>query len=196
MRILAVSDTEADRFYTYYTPGRLDSYDLIISCGDLRREYLEFLVTFARCPLLYVHGNHDEALEKQAPEGCICIDGKLYVHEGIRILGLGGSFRYKPGPFQYNEAQMRGRILRLAPSLLRQRGFDILVSHAPAYGIGDLPTRTHRGFESFNRLLDKYHPRLFLHGHVHRNYGPKLPQKRAYNDTLIVNAYGYCELEL
>ncbi len=59
MRILAVSDVESPYLYEHYRPGRLDGIDLILSCGDLHPEYLEFLVTMGRCPLLYVHGNHD-----------------------------------------------------------------------------------------------------------------------------------------
>ena len=56
MRVLAVSDIPSDRFYKFYQPGRLDEFDLILSCGDLSPEYIEFLVTLAHCPLVYVHG--------------------------------------------------------------------------------------------------------------------------------------------
>ena len=101
MKILAVSDVESEFFYDYYSPGKLNEFDLIIACGDLREGYLEFLVTMARCPLLYVHGNHDER-HKKAPEGCICIDDKLYVYNGLRILGLGGSYRYREGKYMYS----------------------------------------------------------------------------------------------
>ena len=86
MKILAISDVESKFFYDFYTPGKLKEFDLIISCGDLKAKYLEFLVTMARCPLLYVHGNHDEAF-KSEPEGCTCIDDTLYTYEGLRIMG-------------------------------------------------------------------------------------------------------------
>lgn len=195
MKILAVSDVEEERFYSRYTPGCLDAYDLIISCGDLKRQYLEFLVTFAKCPLLYVPGNHDEAYLETPPEGCVNIDGALHVHDGIRILGLGGSNRYKPGPFQYTEAQMRSRIRRLKLTLIKQKGFDILVTHAPAYGLGDLDTIPHRGFECFQKLLAQYQPAYHLHGHVHLNYGPQIPRTMQYGKTLIVNAFGSYEAE-
>ena len=33
MKILAVSDEECTALWDYYEPGRLDDYDLIISCG-------------------------------------------------------------------------------------------------------------------------------------------------------------------
>ena len=82
MKILAVSDEEAKVFYEYYSPGKLDDFDMIIACGDLHVEYLEFLVTMAHCPLLYVHGNHDEGYRRE-PEGCVCIDDMLYVCRGL-----------------------------------------------------------------------------------------------------------------
>ena len=77
MKILAISDEECPALWDYYTPGKLNDYDLIISCGDLKASYLSFLVTMARCPLLYVHGNHDENYERRPPEGCDCIEDRL-----------------------------------------------------------------------------------------------------------------------
>ena len=195
MRILAVSDEECALFYEYYTPDRLAQYDLILACGDLKREYLEFLVTMANRPLLYVRGNHDDAFAERPPEGCVCVDGKLYVHEGIRILGLGGSFRYRPGDNLYSERRMRLRILRLLPAIWRSGGFDILLTHAPARGLGDLDTRAHRGFACFVWLLDKYKPKYFIHGHVHRSYGFRVPQKTQRNETVIINACEYCAFD-
>ena len=101
MKILLVSDEE-DRFlWDYYTPGRLKGIDLILSAGDLKAEYLSFLVTMANRPLLYVHGNHDGGYAQRPPEGCQCIDGKLVTVGGLRILGLGGSALYNGGPHQY-----------------------------------------------------------------------------------------------
>ena len=196
MKILAVSDEEAKRFYDFYRPGSLNEYDLILACGDLKREYLEFLVTMARCPLLYVHGNHDEALDDAPPEGCVCIDGRLYVHEGVRILGLGGSYRYRDGKHMYTEAQMRRRILRLLPKIRKYGGFDILVTHAPARGLNDLDSLAHRGFECFGALLEKYAPRYFIHGHIHRGYAARVPQRTLHGATTVVNACGWCAIEL
>ena len=93
-------------YYDDYRPGCLSQFDLILACGDLKRPYLEFLVTMARCPLLYVRGNHDDDFALEPPEGCICIEDRIYVHQGIRILGLGGSYRYRKGNNMFTEAQM------------------------------------------------------------------------------------------
>ena len=95
VRILTVSDEESSFYYDHYAPGRLESFDLILSCGDLRREYLEFLGTLARCPVVYVRGNHDDRLEEHPPEGCLCAEDRIVVCGGLRILGLGGFLRYR-----------------------------------------------------------------------------------------------------
>ena len=196
MKILAVSDVPAPYYYDHYRPGCLDEFDLILACGDLRPVYLEFLVTMARCPLVYVRGNHDDDFAKRPPEGCICAEDKLVVCGGVRILGLGGSYRYKKGENMYTERRMRWRIFRLGRQIRRHGGFDILLTHAPARGINDFDTLSHRGFESFLELLDKYRPRYFIHGHIHRSYGPHIPQRTVRGDTVIINAYDHCVIEL
>ena len=97
MKILVLADEECPALWDYYVPGRLKEYDLIISCGDLKAKYLSFLVTMGRAPLLYVHGNHDEDYKRNPPEGCDCIEDKIIVYNGLRILGLGGCPGIAPG---------------------------------------------------------------------------------------------------
>lgn len=196
MHILTVSDVESRYYYDFYSPGKLTGVDLILACGDLRREYLEFLVTMAGRPLLYVPGNHDEGFVNRPPEGCICIDDRIYVHNGVRFLGLGGSYRYRDGTYMYTERQMTQRIRRLWPSIQRHGGFDVLVTHAPARHLNDLDSLSHRGFDCFNRLLEKYHPAYFVHGHIHKGYGRDIPQRTICGDTTVINAYDHCDIIL
>ena len=197
MRILVVSDEESPALWDYYVPGRLDEYDLILSCGDLKASYLTFLVTMSRqARLFYVHGNHDEDYLNQPPEGCECIDDQLVVYNGIRILGLGGCMRYHPGPFQYSEAEMRWRIAKLKLALWRSKGVDIVVAHTPPKDLGDMPDPAHRGFQVFKDLIEQYHPAVFLHGHVHLRYNIGLPRGRNYQGTRLINASERYVLEI
>lgn len=196
MKILLVSDKESPYYWDYYQPGRLDGIDLILSCGDLKASYLSFLVTMGRAPLLYVHGNHDVTYETAPPEGCDCIEDKLVVVDGLRILGLGGSALYSGGPHQYTERQMARRIRRLWFQLRRAGGVDIVVTHAPAKGCGDGEDYAHRGFEALLPLLDKYEPRYLVHGHVHVTYGVNRPRVLQRGGTTIINAYERYILEL
>lgn len=192
MRILAIGDVESKLFWDHYKSGMLEGIDLIISCGDLDPRYLSFLVTMATVPVLYVHGNHDSKYERIPPEGCTCIEDEIYVHEGVRILGLGGSMRYKPGEHQYTEQEMQKRVRRLRRQLRRKKGFDILVTHAPAYQLNDGEDMPHRGFQVFRELMDQYRPRFFLHGHVHMNYGRQYKRYDKYEDTHVINVYERC----
>ena len=196
MKILTISDEECSALWEHYQPGRLSEYDLIIACGDLNAKYLSFLVTMARCPVLYVPGNHDVNYNQVPPEGCDNIDGHIVTYNGVRILGLGGCRKYHPGPHQYTEQQMRRRIARLRWRLWRMKGVDILVTHAAAEGLGDAEDRAHWGFNCFRDFLDKYHPQFHVHGHVHISYGHDVPREIDYNGTKIINAYERYTLEI
>ncbi|MCI8379823.1 MAG: metallophosphoesterase [Lachnospiraceae bacterium] len=192
MKILAIADEESKYLWDYYEKSKLEGIDLIISCGDLDPHYLSFLVTLSSVPVLYVHGNHDGKYENTPPEGCICIDDQIYVHNGIRIMGLGGSMRYRPGPHQYTEREMKKRAKRMWPKIFLRHGFDILVSHAPAFQINDGRDLPHQGFQVFRALMEKYKPRFFLHGHIHQSYGKEYKRYDKYQDTHIINAYERC----
>ena len=167
----------------------LDGIDLIISCGDLKANYLSFLVTMGRARVLYVHGNHDRTYEMRPPEGCDCIEDKLVTVNGLRILGLGGSIQYSGGPHQYTERQMARRIRKLRFQLWRAGGVDLVVTHSPAQGYGDGEDYAHRGFECLLSLLDRYKPMYMVHGHVHMSYGADLPRVHQRGETTIINAY-------
>lgn len=196
MKILLIADEESPYLWDHYQPGRLKDIDLILSCGDLKQEYLEFLVTMGAKPLYYVHGNHDRGYIHYPPEGCECADDQVITHNGLRILGLGGCARYNPGPFQYTEKEMRRRIRKLRYALWRSGGVDIVITHAPPRGCGDAPDNAHRGFEAFLPLMDKYHPRYLIHGHVHPSYGYHLPTSSRYGDTTVLNAVGWHVVEI
>lgn len=196
MKILTISDEECAALWDFYQPGRLEGYDLIIACGDLNAKYLSFLVTMAKAPVLYVHGNHDGGYDMVPPEGCDCIDGHYVVYNGVRILGLGGCRKYHSGPHQYTEREMRQRIRKLWWPLWRMKGVDIVVTHAAPEGLGDDQDRAHWGFAALRSLLDKHHPAYLIHGHVHTSYGHDIPRVIEYNGTRIINATERYELEI
>ena len=196
MKILAIADEEHPGFWDHYRPGKLAGYDLIVSCGDLKAEYLSFLVTMARCPLLYVHGNHDTHYAKKHPEGCDCIDDQIVTVNGVRILGLGGCRRYNEKGFHYTEADMARRIRRLRWRLWRTGGVDIVVTHAPPEGLGDGEDPAHWGFACLRQMLDKYRPKYLLHGHVHLRYQTKPARRIDHADTAVINCTGHYELEI
>lgn len=192
MRILAIADEESKYLWDFFEKEKLEGIDLILSSGDLNPRYLSFLATFTSAPVLYVHGNHDDKYAQIPPDGCICIEDQIYEYEGIRILGLGGSMRYRPGVHQYTEKEMVKRVKKLRFKLFRKKGFDILLTHSPAYQLNDARDLPHQGFQVFNTLMEKYKPRFFIHGHVHMAYGRQHKRYDQYGDTHVINAFERC----
>jgi Icc-related predicted phosphoesterase len=43
--------------------------------------------------------------------------------------------------------------------------------------------------------MDKYHPKYFLHGHVHANYGKGFKRKDVYGTTRVINGYEFYVIE-
>ncbi len=197
MKILVIADTEEQGLYDYYTPEKTKDIKLIISCGDLKPNYLEFLNAIANIPLLYVRGNHDDIYETNPPLGCDCIEDEIFDFHGLRIMGLGGSMRYNNRKNMYTEDEMQKRIRKLKRSIRFMNGIDILVTHAPARGYGDMDDIAHRGFECFNDVLNTYHPKYLLHGHVHKNYGSDFVREQIHpSGTVIINGYGHYVIEV
>ncbi len=190
MKILVLADCESKSLYEYFKPEKLEGVELILACGDLKPSYLDFFASMCRAPVMFVMGNHDKPYDAEAYGGCVCIEDQIQVFRGIRILGLGGSMRYHPEAVnQYTEKEMRLRIRRLRWKLKWNKGFDILVSHAPAAGVNDLEDLPHRGFACFGELIEQYRPKLFVHGHVHANYGTGFKRVDQMGETMVVNAY-------
>lgn len=201
MRILLVADTESEYIWDHFDAERFQGIDLVISCGDLKSDYLSYLATMIHAPVFYVHGNHDTEYINNPPGGCDSIEDELVVFKGLRILGLGGSNKYNnhpersAPPFQYTESQMLKRINKLRFRLYLHKGFDILVTHAPAYGISDGDDVCHTGFKPFLTLLEKYKPRYFFHGHMHLQFG-RAPRFVKFKDTTVIDAAGYYILDI
>ena len=197
MKILVVADEEVKSLWDYYDPKRTRDVELIISCGDLKPQYLEFLESMVNCPLLYVRGNHDTKYDKIPPLGCISIDDRVYDYNGLRIAGLGGSMRYHAGKDMYTESEMRKRIAKLNRQALLMNGVDVLVTHAPARGYGDMDDLPHIGFDCFNEFMDRWKPKYMLHGHVHKSYSYQFTRERQHTSgTKIINAYEYLKLDI
>lgn len=189
MKILVLSDVESKYLWDYFEKEKLDGIDLILSCGDLKPQYLSFLASFTKAPVLYVRGNHDDCYEFAPPDGCICIENKIYVYNGLRIMGLGGSLRYNNGKNQYTQAQMKQRVKKMWLPIKKNKGIDILLTHSPAAGINDGDDHVHKGFDAFLNVLDNYHPKYFIHGHVHKNYSNGFKREDRYKDTIVINGY-------
>ncbi|HEX7541968.1 MAG TPA: metallophosphoesterase [Anaerolineales bacterium] len=206
MQILAVSDVVVDRLYSAPIAEHFCDIDMILGCGDLPYEYLEFLVSLLNVPLLYVPGNHDPQYNERNPaaraDGCDLLDQRVVRVKGLNLAGLGGSIRYKPAPpNQYTQTKMYLRVISLLPGLLRQRVqtggvLDIMIAHSPPQGIHDDNDPAHVGFLAFRDFIRVFKPRYFLHGHTLVYKSNLLPPVTQMGATTVINVYPYRLLEV
>ena len=205
MKILAVSDQVVERLYTLAANHQFDDVDLLLGCGDLPYEYLEYLLTIANLPLYYVPGNHDpayrEAVRASQAEGGINLDLKTARIGNLLIAGVGGSIRYRPdGVNQYTQAQTYARVFKFLPALLFNRirygrALDILISHSPPFGIHDDDSQAHKGLKALNLLIRWAKPRYHFHGHTHFYRQNLESSTTQYSKTKIMNIFPYKIIE-
>lgn len=196
MRILAVSDEESLYIWDHFNPEVFSGVEMIFSCGDLDPDYLEFLATLIPAPLFYVPGNHDKRFITDPPGGCILADGRVETYKGIRIAGLGGCKSGNPtAAYEYSEPVMARRVAKLSKQIQKKGGLDILLTHAPAKGLGDGNDRFHEGFECFLQLLDRHRPAYYFYGHQHKRYG-LVKSPGTYNNSKLINACGYTIMDI
>src|SRR5215218_5557055 len=137
---------------------RYHDVELLISCGDMPAAYLEFITSVLNIPLFYVRGNHDTGYDERPPGG-INLHRHFVEYHGITFYGIEGSLKYNNSPIQYSQFDMSTMVLMsVAPllfqRLLKGRGVDVFVTHAPARGIHDADDLPHRGINAFVRFMD------------------------------------------
>ena len=188
MAILAVGDEVDERLLGERISDSLREVRLLLSCGDLPADYLEALVDRFQVPLLYVRGNHDRWHRESPPPG-ENIHGRLAIVRGVRILGFEGSNWYNGAGVQYTERQMWWRVAAARPAVWRAGGVDVVLTHAPPFGVHDGRDVCHTGFKIFRTLLETVRPRYFVHGHTHLSYTPMASRVTIAGGTRIVNAF-------
>jgi Icc-related predicted phosphoesterase len=206
MKILAISDQVEERLYSPTVKIFFNDVDLLIGCGDLPYEYLEYLLCVLNVPLVYVPGNHDPVYAENNPrsrvEGGSNIDLKSMRIKGLLVAGLGGSIRYRPdGVNQYSQNEMYLRSLLLFFPLLWNRirfgrAADILVTHSPPAGIHDDNDRAHSGLRAINMLMTLFKPRYLLHGHTYFYRRNLVIPSTQVGETTVINIFPYHVIEL
>ncbi|MCL2485236.1 MAG: metallophosphoesterase [Endomicrobia bacterium] len=204
MRILAVSDAEDIRLQNLIeiNPEKLGKIDYIFSCGDLSRDYLEYITDSLNKSLYYIVGNHfvsqfyGSSHDSDFALGGIDVHAKPETVGDYILTGFGGSMRYNPGKFQFEENEMAKIVKKTTASIKIRRFFDslafrkkkemIVISHAPIAGIHDRQDVCHSGFKAFRNFISETKPLLWLHGHVH-DENSKKTEETMVDGTLVVN---------
>jgi Icc-related predicted phosphoesterase len=196
VRILAISDVPEHNLYDALVRDQSHSgIDLVVSCGDLDRDILEFLVTCLSVPLFYVPGNHDASFRTKPPAGCDSLDGTIREVNGLRFGGIGGSIRYNADhdAYQYSGREMGTRAWLLGLKARLKGRVDVMVSHSAPLSqapFGPAPDRAHQGIAAFRSFIQRHQPKFWLHGHNHLLPG-LTPRISRIDSTIVINAYGH-----
>jgi 3',5'-cyclic AMP phosphodiesterase CpdA len=197
--VLVVSDEEAPNL----REGTLRelSPDLVLAAGDLPWGYLEWIASSVEAPMVFVPGNHDLPIEPAKrrrngtwtqdgmpcdaprPHGWTNADQQVVEAAGLRIAGLGGCVKYRPGPHQYTQREYHRRAARLLRRARSAGPVDVLLTHAPPLGLGDGEDQPHTGIEALHRVLERLRPTWHLHGHIHP-YGQTMPDRQVGPTTI------------
>ena len=166
INVLAIADLHTT---TYREIERIieiekeEDYDCVILLGDICREDAEKIAENADEPCFCVSGNHDKVGQYDGIRNLEDIDGKTVVVNGVRISGVSGSLRYKPGDFcMRTEDEVREVLSGIGNT-------DILVSHESPYHLMN-PNKTHGGFLAISDFLKEKKPKVHLFGHHHEPY--------------------------
>jgi Icc-related predicted phosphoesterase len=219
MKILCISDEVDPLVYSNNIKNRFEHVDVVISAGDLRQSYYDFIATNLNKPLYFLFGNHKlkgieyyskkyqtqtyakiNKIDDDPSSGAQYLDNKIINKNNLLIAGLDGSMWYNGGVNQYTEIEMVVKVLRLIPHLVinkivHKRYIDILVTHSPPYGFYNNKDRCHTGFKIFLWFMRVFKPKYLIHGHIHL-YNRNEKRMWLYHTTTIINAYNHCIINL
>ena len=201
--MLALSDWPDATLEASGTRRGLGHVDLIVGCGDLEADYLDFVADAFCAPVHYVRGNHDvgeswelsdnDPTQSRAPAALV--DGRLLEEAGLRIVGFNGSPEYSTRGYEVSDTAMWWKVLRFG--LFQRPGAPLLVvTHAAPRDANDGPDRPHRGFPAFRWLAQRLQPPLWLHGHTTLSRHDRVSRSFQLGRTLLYNCAGSTLVEL
>lgn len=164
MKLLCIADRPPQQSITKTLSDNPDIV-AVVTLGDLDYFMLRELES-VHLPKFGIYGNH--CSKTYFPDlGIENLHGKISSFMGKTILGIEGCERYKDDPHAalYSQEEMF-EILKDMPRA------DIVITHAPPYGVHDDPNDTaHRGWKALREYVEKHQPDYVLHGHTYPSKG-------------------------
>jgi Icc-related predicted phosphoesterase len=205
LRVVAISDTHGHHDQVTVPDG-----DVLVHCGDYCKygqssevkKFARWLKALPHKHKLVTPGNHDKTTEVNEAKSRRIFENhgvQLLINEEVVIDGI--KFWASPiTPAFLNWHFMKGRGYPIA-KVWEAIPFDVdvLITHGPAYGHGDLcppyrtPYRKVAGcFDLLNRIREIYfgsageYPKVHVFGHIHDGYGAT--QSDQFGPITFINA--------
>lgn len=175
MKILAFSDLHLSAPHAAEIVAASAGADLVIGAGDFcnMRQGMEQAVALLaglKAPMVAVPGNGESAGELRAaglPDTTVLHGGGVDF-EGLRLFGLGYAVPETPfGSWSCDLSEVQAAVMLAACDHA-----DILISHSPARGMGDVTSSGRSiGSAAVRAAAERIQPQLLLCGHVHEGWG-------------------------
>lgn len=164
LKILFIADTHnclnSNSEVLQYIKNQLD-YNYCILLGDHSgNDLAEILKVVPHDKICGILGNHD-SWQKYEQYEINNINGKVLNINGVRIAGIGGSYKYK-NSIEY-ALYTHEESIELADKL---EDADILVTHDKPF-TEDKHNPAHDGLKGITKYIYKNHIPLHIHGHLH-----------------------------
>ncbi len=182
-RICVLSDT-----HTFHEELKLpENIDIYIHAGDFTHvgeytETIKFLRWFSQLECkhrILITGNHEKGWWKnpslyksEVPENVIHLEDDLVQLEGLNIYGSPHTKEFYGWAWPYYNEESADLIWKRIPD-----NVDILVTHQPPYGVGDLSEFYRKGEDPnvgckiLLSHVERVKPKLHVFGHIHSARG-------------------------
>lgn len=182
VRILFVADTHNDLQYddNALSVIKNEGYDCCILLGDHSHNDLKLILQYIPSHKIYgILGNHD-TWGQYHRYGVKDIHCRGFLCNGVKIIGLSGSYKYKEtDTYAMLTQQESVRLTSEFPNC------DILVTHAKAMDLScDKNNCSHDGLLGIATYIQRCSPTYHVHGHMHVN------NTEIINNTISVGVYG------
>ena len=181
MKFLHISDSHG----LHRKLENLPKADILIHSGDFtmggsEAEAIDFMNWLCDLPYkhkIFICGNHDECLYGANVSG---LDSNVHYlnNSGLEIKG----YKFYGIPMFMRDSKNRDKHYSEIPV-----DIDILITHAPPFGIMDFDGRRNYGSEVLLQKVSEISPKLHLFGHIHNAHGIQEMNGTIFSNGAIMN---------
>ena len=166
------------------TINKHNDFVLCLLLGDYSvNDILKVLDHISKDKIYALLGNHD--VDYISNYNLNNLNGKIINIHGVRLLGIQGSFKYKPINFLSFTQEESIKFL------MNKESADILISHDGPFDDNMINNPAHQGLFGITYYLYKNKVKYNIHGHLHNDY-----KKVLANGTIERCLYGINYIEL
>ncbi len=187
IKLIVITDTHntLDENKLVSIINNYSDFDACLLLGDHSDTDLNIILKYISKDKIYaLLGNHDvNYIEKYNFNN---LNGNIININGVSLLGIQGSFKYKPIDFPSFTQEDSIRFL------MDKEACDILISHDGPFDDNMINNPAHQGLFGITYYLFKNKVKYNIHGHLHNEF-----EKILENGTIEKSMYGinYIELE-